>query len=71
MNEYEIQGLVVSNERLVDALRSLRKLIEEGDLVRNMQHDSNIHVARCQGLRITEALAKTQKALSEQNESNP
>jgi len=50
---------------LAEALRAVRKLIEDGDLVRNIDNDKDFSLYLAQAQRITEALSKAQKALEE------
>ena len=51
--------------QLLDALKGLYKLVEDGDLVRDSSKDDDISYYIQQGLRITMALKKVQLLINE------
>jgi hypothetical protein len=61
---------VVSSELLADALRGLIKLLDDRDLVRNIEHDSDMMAFTRQAIRLANALNKAYKALNDEASAN-
>lgn len=53
----------MKEEQLSEALRGLFKLLDDGDLVRNIEKDGDVVFFMRQGMRITKALKAAQEAL--------
>lgn len=59
---------MTSPQRLADALRGVLKIIEDGDLVRNLGRDDEVMNFVEQGKRIIKALQEAQDALEQYQE---
>ncbi|KKM71854.1 hypothetical protein LCGC14_1426380 [marine sediment metagenome] len=60
----------MEENKAVEALEEILLLIDEKILIRNISEDHNIMAFMKQGIRITNALAKAQKAISENGVRN-